>query len=118
MVAIRRSSTRIAIEKKLIEVEARIAADRFEREMINKLREERTQILQRLDLNKETIAQLVETEERATSEDVIRKLGTENKDLKAERQDAEYRIGSLSNELERAEKARIAEVLYAKGVED
>ncbi|POW03698.1 hypothetical protein PSTT_10878 [Puccinia striiformis] len=99
MVAIRRSSTRIAIEKKLIEVEARIAADR-------------------LDLNKETIAQLVETEERATSEDVIRKLGTENKDLKAERQDAEYRIGSLSNELERAEKARIAEVLYAKGVED
>ncbi|KAI9607967.1 hypothetical protein H4Q26_005418 [Puccinia striiformis f. sp. tritici PST-130] len=90
MVAIRRSSTRIAIEKKLIEVEARIAADRFEREMvcseligaragINKLREERTQILQRLDLNKETIAQLVETEERATSEDVIRKLGTEIK---------------------------------------
>ncbi|POW22022.1 hypothetical protein PSHT_01735 [Puccinia striiformis] len=34
MVAIRRSSTRIAIEKKLIEVEARIAADRFEREMV------------------------------------------------------------------------------------
>ncbi|KAH9448280.1 hypothetical protein Pst134EB_022267 [Puccinia striiformis f. sp. tritici] len=111
---------------------------RFEREMIcnevigaraeiNMLREERTQLLKRLDLNRENISQLVDTEdrtyktlmaERATSENVIRGLENENRDLKAERQGAQERIGSLSNELERAEKARIAAVLYAKGAED
>ncbi|PLW49773.1 hypothetical protein PCASD_01601 [Puccinia coronata f. sp. avenae] len=111
---------------------------RFEREMIcnevigarseiNMLREERTQLLKRLDLNRENINQLVETEERtyktlmaerATSENVIRGLEAEIRDLKAERQGAQERIASLSNELERAEKARIAAVLYAKGAED
>lgn len=91
------------------------------------LREERTQLLKRLDLNRENINQLVETEERtyktlmaerATSENVIRGLENEIKDLKAEREGAQEKIASLSSDLERAEKARIAAVLYAKGAED
>jgi len=111
---------------------------RFEREMIcnevigarteiNMLREERAQLLKRLDLNRENINQLVETEERtfktlmaerATSENVIRGLENEIKGLKAERQGAQEKIASLSSDLERAEKARVAAVLYAKGAED
>ncbi|KAI9617601.1 hypothetical protein H4Q26_012900 [Puccinia striiformis f. sp. tritici PST-130] len=94
---------------------------RFEREMIcnevigaraeiNMLREERTQLLKRLDLNRENISQLVDTEDRTYKTLMAERATSEN--------GAQERIGSLSNELERAEKARIAAVLYAKGAED
>ncbi|WAQ91026.1 hypothetical protein PtA15_13A426 [Puccinia triticina] len=111
---------------------------RFEREMIcnevigaraeiHMLGEERTQLLKRLELNRENTCQLVETQERtyktlmaerATSASVIRGLEKEIVDLKGEREDAQERIASLSNELERAGKNRIATMLHAKGAED
>ncbi|POW00865.1 hypothetical protein PSHT_12840 [Puccinia striiformis] len=91
---------------------------RFEREMIcNEVIGARAEInIQLVDTEDRTYKTLMA--ERATSENVIRGLENENRDLKAERQGAQERIGSLSNELERAEKARIAAVLYAKGAED
>ncbi|MBW0474481.1 hypothetical protein O181_014196 [Austropuccinia psidii MF-1] len=111
---------------------------RFEREMlcneligarteIHVLREERAHLLKRLELNRENIKQLMETEERtyntlmserAASESVIRCLEADIKDLKADKEAALTKVASLSSDLERAEKGRIAAVLYAKGAED
>ncbi|KAA1085840.1 hypothetical protein PGT21_021392 [Puccinia graminis f. sp. tritici] len=111
---------------------------RFEREMIcnevigtraeiNMLRDERTQLLKRLDLNRENTCQLIETQERTyktlmaervTSANIIRGLENEIRDRNAANQGARDRIATLSNELERAEQTRIATVLCAKGAEE
>ncbi|KAA1120199.1 hypothetical protein PGT21_037256 [Puccinia graminis f. sp. tritici] len=111
---------------------------RFEREIlgnevigaraeINMLRDERTLLLKRLDLNRENITQLMETEEqtyktlmveRATTEGMIRALKNKIRELKTEQHGAQGQITSLTNNMERAEKARVAAVLYAKGAED
>ncbi|EGG00477.1 uncharacterized protein MELLADRAFT_67790 [Melampsora larici-populina 98AG31] len=111
---------------------------RFEREMlcnevisckteINMLREERSQLLRRLDLNRENINQLMTTEERTyktliaereASQVTMARFEQEAKEAIAARDVALGQAAMLQADLERAEKARIAAVLYAKGAED